>query len=122
MEVSWGDRSWYMIQPFFKVKKIKDKAHLIFIAGEECWLNEDYHCGVIVEAHHLLRTGEHGMGTKSGDNWAIPLCYNHHRELHNPNKDQHGGEAGFFERYGKSLEQAKTEARRLYEITLRRRK
>lgn len=33
-------------------------------------------------AHHLLRSGEHAMGRKSSDRWAISLCDRHHRELH----------------------------------------
>ena len=43
-----------------------------------------------VEPHHLLRTGEHGMGRKSSDRWAIPLCAPHHDMLH-----RHGDEDGF---------------------------
>lgn len=39
-------------------------------------------CGSLrnVECHHLLRTGEKGMGRKSSDQWGIPLC----RKCHNP--------------------------------------
>lgn len=28
-----------------------------------------------VVPHHLLRTGEHGMGIKSTDKWCVPLCH-----------------------------------------------
>ena len=34
------------------------------------------------EAHHILRTGEHGMGRRSSDRWAIPLSTVAHRALH----------------------------------------
>jgi len=46
------------------------------------------------EAHHLLRTGEHGMGQKSPHRFAVPLCGIHHRELH-----RSGDEEGFFLRH-----------------------
>jgi len=59
-------------------KPIRDKKHLQFVAGLPCCV-----CGTEpVQAHHLLRSGEHGMGRKSGDNWAIPLCFDDHRWLH----------------------------------------
>lgn len=39
--------------------------------------------------HHLLRTGEHGMGRKSSDRWAIPLTSREHDALHRDgNEDQ----------------------------------
>ena len=34
------------------------------------------------QAHHLLRTGEHGTSRRSSDQWAVPLCKTHHDELH----------------------------------------
>jgi len=34
------------------------------------------------EAHHLLRSGEHGMGRKSSDQWAVPLSAEMHLSLH----------------------------------------
>lgn len=46
-------------------------------------------------AHHLLRTGDRGMGYKSPDRYAVPLCNGHHRELH-----RLGDESSFFLRYG----------------------
>lgn len=33
-------------------------------------------------AHHLQRVGEKGMGLKSTDKWAVPLCHKCHMELH----------------------------------------
>lgn len=33
-------------------------------------------CSGSIEAAH---SGEHGLGTKSNDIWAIPLCESHHR-------------------------------------------
>ena len=49
-----------------------DPKHLAFVRKLFCVL-----CGarVNVQAHHLkLGTGERGIGMKSTDRWAIPLC------------------------------------------------
>lgn len=35
-----------------------------------------------VEAHHLILTGK-GMGMRTPDGWAIPLCPKDHADLHN---------------------------------------
>lgn len=35
------------------------------------------------------------MSMKSGDNWAVPLCSRHHRELHDI-----GDEKAFFAKHG----------------------
>jgi len=47
-----------------------------------------------VEAHHLLKPwqGSRGMGMKAGDQNAVPLCPEHHRELHH-----YGDEYAYFE-------------------------
>ena len=59
-------------------KRIEDKAHLAFIATLTCCV-----CGLSpVQVHHLLRTGEHGMGRKSGDDKVLPVCPECHRKLH----------------------------------------
>jgi hypothetical protein len=34
------------------------------------------------EAHHLQHVGERGVGMRSGDNWAVPLCHDCHMDLH----------------------------------------
>tara|TARA_R110002020_G_scaffold464112_1_gene684525 strand:+ start:2392 stop:2625 length:234 start_codon:yes stop_codon:yes gene_type:complete len=41
-------------------------------------------CGIIPAgvAHHLLRGEHRGMGLKTGDNHAVPMCDTCHKELH----------------------------------------
>lgn len=73
---------------------MKSKEYLSYIHTLPCII-----CGATpVQAHHLLRTPDEideeeacflipkkhgrGMGRKSGDEWAIPLCPRHHAELH----------------------------------------
>jgi hypothetical protein len=73
----------------------KNEKHLKSIRQLPCVIP---FCGAIYcEAHHLLITPdrERGMGMKSGDNWAIPLCAKHHRQLH-----ANGDEIEFFDIHG----------------------
>lgn len=52
------------------------------------------------DAHHLIGYGQGGMGTKAHDSFTIPLCREHHTELHNdPVK--------FERKYGSQLEMLK---------------
>lgn len=44
-----------------------------------------------VVAHHLLRAGDHSMGSKAGDNHSVPLCYLCHADLH-----AWGDEVGYY--------------------------
>jgi len=66
----------------------KDPKHLKFVASLPCAI-----CGGESQAHHLLRDPDNvhkqygfkvfkGMGIKSPDMFAIPLCVKHHTELH----------------------------------------
>lgn len=55
-------------------KPVRDgmsQKHLAFLRSLPCCVCGSVH---LVHAHHLLRTGEHGMGMKSPDRFAIPLC------------------------------------------------
>lgn len=73
--------------------KIRCKTHLKYVAKESCMIagctNE------VVQAHHLLRSGGKGMGTKSCDGEAVPLCHVHHRQLHDS-----GNEYDWFQNHG----------------------
>jgi len=70
-----------------------DRNHLAMVRRLPCCV-----CGGDYgrrEAHHLLRTGEHGMGRKSSDRWALPLCDHDHSVLHAA-----GDEEAFLARHG----------------------
>ena len=56
-----------------------DRKHLQNVRDLPCCITGTV---IAVEAHHLLRTGEHGMGRKSADRWAIPLTAEIHAALH----------------------------------------
>lgn len=84
----------------------RNKEHLKYIATLPCMI-----CGNSSQAHHLLRAEARGMGLKTGDNWSVPLCYNHHSSLH-----QMGDEIGFFAMYGKEYDDVKDFATKLWGI------
>jgi hypothetical protein len=77
-------------------KRDADETYLRYVRRQPCCI-----CGGIdVEAHHL-RVGSinegvtpPGMGQRSSDRWAVPLCNRHHRELHNM------GDREFWASYG----------------------
>jgi len=75
-----------------KSKRTSDKKHLEYVASLPCAC-----CGRMpVEIHHLLRADPaRGMGRKAGDEWVIPLCPAHHRNLH-----MNGNEVAFLKRFG----------------------
>jgi hypothetical protein len=64
--------------------RVRDERYLRFIRSLPCCI-----CGGInTEAAHLrigsINYGKRdtGMGEKSSDKWALPLCNAHHREQH----------------------------------------
>lgn len=65
-------------------------------------------CGTSpVHAHHIMTAEPSAMGLKTGDNWVVPLCEHHHRQLH-----ERGNEDAFWLEQGVD---ATTEAARLWE-------
>lgn len=54
----------------FRRPIVKNKRHLANLRGLPCVICGRKPC----DAHHLMRTPEKGMGRRSGDRWAIPLC------------------------------------------------
>ena len=59
-------------------QRIRDREHLAFIARQPCLV-----CGRIpVQVHHLTFAQPKALGRKSGDQWTVPLCALHHRDLH----------------------------------------
>ncbi len=59
-------------------KRFRDKGHLKFVASHPCLV-----CGRRpADAHHLKFTQPRALGRKVSDEWTVPLCRTHHRELH----------------------------------------
>ena len=59
-------------------KRLRDKAHLKFIASQPCLV-----CGrQPSDPHHLRFAQPRAIGLKVSDEFTVPLCRGHHRQLH----------------------------------------
>ena len=69
-------------------KRLRDKAHLKFVASQPCLV-----CGrQPSDPHHLRFTQPRAIGLKVSDEFTVPLCRGHHRQLH-----QAGNEVAWWE-------------------------
>jgi ERF superfamily len=63
---------------FGEPRRLRDKAHLKFVASHPCLV-----CGRSpTDAHHLKFTQPRAMGLKVSDEFTVPLCRVHHRDVH----------------------------------------
>lgn len=62
--------------------RVRSAKHLAWVRTQGCLI-----CGGLSHAHHLMTAQPSAMGLKSGDDYAVPLCPEHHRQLH-----EHGNE------------------------------
>jgi hypothetical protein len=70
-------------------RRHRDKAHLKFVASQPCLV-----CGRSpADAHHLRFTQPRAMGLKVSDEFTVPLCRVHHRDVHSV-----GDEVAWWER------------------------
>jgi hypothetical protein len=70
-----------------KAIRLRDKEHRRFVSKQPCLV-----CGRIpAEPHHLRFAQPRALGRKVSDEFAVPLCRLHHRELH-----RHGTEAAWW--------------------------
>lgn len=79
---------------------IRNEKHLKFIRQLPCCVCGSDRSDVNRVAHHLLRTGEHGMSQRSGDDKSIPLCVPHHDAQFNKSLHHDGNETEWLKRYG----------------------
>jgi hypothetical protein len=61
-----------------KPQRSRDKHHLRFIARQPCTVCGRQPC----EAHHLRFAQPRALGRRVSDEFTVPLCRVHHRELH----------------------------------------
>ena len=68
-------------------RRIRDREHVRSVMRNGCLV-----CGrTPSDAHHLRFTQKRALGRKVSDEFTVPLCRGHHRELH-----RHGDEAGWW--------------------------
>jgi DNA recombination protein Rad52 len=64
-------------------KRLRDKAHLKFVASQPCLV-----CGrQPSDPHHLRFAQPRAIGLKVSDEFTVPLCRTHHRQLHETSKE-----------------------------------
>jgi hypothetical protein len=69
---------------------LRDKAHLKFVASQPCLV-----CGrQPSDPHHLRFAQPRALGLKVSDEFTVPLCRGHHRQLH-----QAGNEVTWWENF-----------------------
>src|SRR5262245_23183397 len=64
--------------PPTKPRRCRDKDHLRFITRQPCTVCGRQPC----EAHHIRFAQPSALGRKVSDEFTVPLCRVHHRELH----------------------------------------
>jgi hypothetical protein len=70
-------------------KRLRDKPHLRFIASQPCIVCGRNPC----DPHHLRFAQPRAVGVKVSDEFTVPLCRGHHRQLH-----QAGNEAVWWDK------------------------
>jgi hypothetical protein len=65
-------------------KRRRDKSHLRFVASQPCLV-----CGRHPsDPHHLRFAQPRALGLKVSDEFTVPLCRGHHRQLHQTGDEQ----------------------------------
>jgi hypothetical protein len=64
--------------PYPEPRRIRDRDHVRFVAKQPCLI-----CGrKPADAHHLSFAQQRALGCKVSDEFTVPLCRGHHREVH----------------------------------------
>jgi hypothetical protein len=74
-----------------KPRRFRDRNHIKFVAKQPCLI-----CGRRPsDAHHLRFAQHRALGRKVSDEFTVPLCRGHHREVH-----RSGDEPGWWKKTG----------------------
>jgi hypothetical protein len=72
-------------------RRVRDREHVRHVAKQPCLV-----CGRSPSvAHHLRFAQSRALGRKVSDEFVVPLCRGHHREVH-----RHGDEAAWWRKVG----------------------
>jgi hypothetical protein len=75
------------VLPLRKPVRRRNKAHLAFVAAQPCLVCQRSPS----DAHHLKFAQPRTLGRKVSDEFTVPLCREHHRDLHH-----HGNEVAWW--------------------------
>jgi len=76
---------------FPEPRRVRDRDHIRHVIKQPCLV-----CGRRPsDPHHLRFAQSRALGCKVSDEFTVPLCRGHHRELH-----RHGDEAGWWQKLG----------------------
>jgi hypothetical protein len=73
---------------FPEPRRLRDKDHLKFVSTQRCLICERQPA----DAHHIRFAQLRALGRKVSDEFTVPLCRGHHRQLH-----QAGNEVNWWE-------------------------
>jgi hypothetical protein len=66
------------VLPLSEPRRVRDREHVKFVAQQSCLI-----CGRRPsDAHHLRFAQGRALGRKASDEFTVPLCRGHHREVH----------------------------------------
>jgi hypothetical protein len=63
---------------FPEPRRLRDKDHLKFVSTQRCLICERQPA----DAHHIRFAQLRALGRKVSDEFTVPLCRTHHREIH----------------------------------------
>jgi hypothetical protein len=72
-------------------RRVRDRDHVQFVAQQACLVCGRQPC----DTHHLRFAQNRALGRKVSDEFTVPLCRGHHREVH-----RSGDEVGWWEKVG----------------------
>ena len=76
---------------FPEPRRVRDRDHIRHVIKQPCLV-----CGrPPSDPHHLRLAQSRALGRKVSDEFTVPLCRGHHRELH-----RHGDETGWWRKLG----------------------
>ena len=79
----------FLIHP--EPRRVRDREHVRFVSQQTCLVCGRQPC----DAHHLRFAQNRALGRKVSDEFTVPLCRGHHREVH-----RHGDESVWWDKLG----------------------
>jgi hypothetical protein len=79
------------VTPLTKPVRRRSKSHLALVASQPCLVCQRGPC----DPHHLKMAQPRSLGRKVSDEFTVPLCRRHHRELH-----RNGNERAWWQNQG----------------------